>query len=62
MTPVNPFILKNKEKMVNFLDELSVSQQHNSLCTYFFNVLEAINKHLCEPNFFRDLSKSVLAF
>lgn len=23
MTPVNPFILKNKEKMVNFLDELS---------------------------------------
>lgn len=25
MTPVNPFILKNKEKMVNFLDELSVS-------------------------------------
>ena len=26
MTPVNPFILKNKEKMIAFLDELSVSQ------------------------------------
>ena len=26
MTPVNPFILKNKEKMINFLDELSVSE------------------------------------
>ena len=26
MTPVNPFILKNKEKMITFLDELSVSQ------------------------------------
>ena len=26
MTPVNPFIVKNKEKMINFLDELSVSQ------------------------------------
>lgn len=23
MTPVNPFILKNREKMINFLDELS---------------------------------------
>ena len=30
MTPVNPFILKNKEKMVNFLDELSVSHSINS--------------------------------
>lgn len=27
MTPVNPFILKNKEKMTAFLDELSVSQR-----------------------------------
>ncbi|XP_015759449.1 PREDICTED: ras GTPase-activating protein 1-like isoform X2 [Acropora digitifera] len=27
MTPVNPFILKNKEKMVNFLDELSNVKQ-----------------------------------
>lgn len=26
MTPVNPFILRNKEKMINFLDELAVSQ------------------------------------
>lgn len=24
MTPVNPFILKHKEKMISFLDELSV--------------------------------------
>ena len=27
MTPVNPFILKNKEKMITFLDELSVSRR-----------------------------------
>ena len=35
MTPVNPFILKNKEKMIAFLDELSVSQRVN-LCSLLF--------------------------
>lgn len=34
MTPVNPFILKNKEKMINFLDELSVSASQH-LCCFF---------------------------
>lgn len=36
MTPVNPFILKNKEKMISFLDELSVSQ--SSLLYYLFEM------------------------
>ena len=39
MTPVNPFILKNKEKMVDFLDELSVSL----ILIPFVNCHEQIN-------------------
>lgn len=34
MTPVNPFILKNKEKMINFLDELSVSARQHVCCFF----------------------------
>lgn len=43
MTPVNPFILKNKEKMIAFLDELSVSQgvTHCPLL-YFFKAYSRV--------------------
>ena len=40
MTPVNPFILKNKGKMVAFLDDLAVSQIINHFSLSFLEIVD----------------------